>query len=111
MRKIEMLNVGFLLTLLLPSSACAFNINTSPVTQTTCGPVAGIYQDGANSFRGIPYAEPPVGSLRWKPPRALDKQSGSCWNGTYLANTYGNNVFNGISTIHPYMKGAKIVYS
>jgi para-nitrobenzyl esterase len=36
--------------------------------QTEAGPVAGL--DGEiKIFRGIPYAEPPVGLLRWKPPQ------------------------------------------
>ncbi|XP_013413087.1 cAMP-regulated D2 protein-like [Lingula anatina] len=39
-----------------------------PVVVTAQGPVQGIYRGSANIFYGIPYAEPPVGSLRWKPP-------------------------------------------
>ena len=78
---------------LLSAYVCAFAFTAPPVTQTTCGPVAGIFQDGAYSFRGIPYAEPPVGRLRWKPPRALSKQAGTCWNGTISANSYGNSCF------------------
>ena len=38
--------------------------------QTHAGPVEGI--DGEiKIFRGIPYAEPPVGPLRWRPPQGL----------------------------------------
>ena len=72
---------------------CIFVVTAPPVTQTTCGPVSGLYQDGAYSFRGIPYAEPPIGPLRWKPPRLLSKTSDTCWNGTLIAEKYGNTCY------------------
>ncbi|RDK38303.1 carboxylesterase, type B [Aspergillus phoenicis ATCC 13157] len=44
---------------------------------------SGIVQGGVNStfpnvrqFLGIPFAQPPVGSLRWMPPQELNKSSG-----------------------------------
>jgi para-nitrobenzyl esterase len=35
---------------------------------TQQGPVTGTTVDGMRAFLGVPYARPPVGSLRWKPP-------------------------------------------
>ncbi|XP_068584839.1 para-nitrobenzyl esterase [Cebidichthys violaceus] len=35
---------------------------------TDCGEFRGRHNDGAYSFKGIPYAAPPVGDLRWAPP-------------------------------------------
>ena len=41
----------------------------SPVVETKEGPVQGFISDGVTDFLGIPYAEPPVGALRWQPPK------------------------------------------
>ena len=37
----------------------------APIIQLDSGPIAGIRQDDAMRFNGIPYAAPPVGPLRW----------------------------------------------
>jgi para-nitrobenzyl esterase len=41
----------------------------SPVVETKEGPVQGFIANGVTEFLGIPYAEPPVGHLRWQPPK------------------------------------------
>jgi para-nitrobenzyl esterase len=40
------------------------------------GAVEGIRTDGLIEFRGIPYAAPPIGDLRWKPPREPVERQG-----------------------------------
>ena len=43
--------------------------NAAPVVTTADGPVRGTAHDGIREFRGIPYAQPPVGELRWALPQ------------------------------------------
>ena len=47
-----------------------FYWETAPrhVVPTTNGPVRGLVLDGMHRFLGIPYAAPPLGELRWRPP-------------------------------------------
>ncbi len=40
------------------------------LVETEYGPVQGFDNDNVISFRGIPFAAPPVGDLRWRPPQA-----------------------------------------
>ncbi|GAB3729591.1 carboxylesterase family protein [Amycolatopsis oliviviridis] len=41
----------------------------SPVVRTDSGPVRGVNTSEYRSFQGIPFAAPPVGDLRWAPPK------------------------------------------
>jgi para-nitrobenzyl esterase len=41
----------------------------SPVIGTDKGPVQGLVEDGIAAYKGIPYAAPPVGTLRFKAPQ------------------------------------------
>ena len=61
---------------------------TNPIVNTTCGPVIGTTHknpDGSliDVFKSIPYAAPPLGSLRWAAP-----QPPTCWHGAYNATEF-----------------------
>jgi para-nitrobenzyl esterase len=55
----------------------------NPVVAVINGKLEGSYEKGVYVFRGVPYAAPPVGSLRWMPPQPVD-----AWQGVRLAKDY-----------------------
>ena len=55
--------------------------------KTDDGLVSGVPKDGGvTAYLGIPYAAPPVGDLRWRPP-----QRASHWNGIRKADHFGTS--------------------
>ena len=54
------------------------------IVTTTYGKLEGLDQDGLVVFKGVPFAEPPVGSRRWLAP-----QKPSAWNGIRDAYNFG----------------------
>jgi para-nitrobenzyl esterase len=54
------------------------------VVDTDAGPIRGTIRPTTITFRGIPYAEPPVGDLRWRPP---EPRRG--WRGVRDATQFG----------------------
>ncbi len=50
----------------------------------TGGQVEGVISDGIAAYKGIPFAAPPVGELRWKAPHPV-----VAWDGTRKADGYG----------------------
>jgi para-nitrobenzyl esterase len=57
--------------------ALAMADSVGPVVKTQTGEVRGIARDGQNEFLGVPYAAPPVGELRWQPPKPHPSWTGS----------------------------------
>ncbi len=55
-----------------------------PIVQTTQGRVQGLTKGGLAEFFGIPYAAPPIGNLRWRPPVAR-----ASWAGVLKATAFG----------------------
>src|ERR1700686_5664 len=51
--------------------------------QTDSGLVEGVQEDAAVVFKGIPFAAPPVGDRRWRPPQAP-----SPWTGVRKADRF-----------------------
>jgi len=55
-----------------------------PVVRIDSGLIRGGSAAGVNSFLGLPYAAPPTGKLRWRPP-----QPASSWSGVRDATQFG----------------------
>jgi para-nitrobenzyl esterase len=55
------------------------------VVMTDKGAVRGATRGGVIEFKGIPYAQPPVGELRWSMPKPA-----ATWSGTLDATRYGS---------------------
>lgn len=56
--------------------ADAFVSDTTQVVSVQQGALKGSVKDGVAYYLGIPYAAPPVGELRWKPPAAAPSWTG-----------------------------------
>ncbi|WP_267379445.1 MULTISPECIES: carboxylesterase family protein [unclassified Sphingomonas] len=68
--------------LLLP--APVLGQSGAPVVTAPAGGVAGMTQGDLRVFQGIPYAQPPVGALRWKPPMPMTR-----WQGVRQTTAFG----------------------
>ena len=58
------------------STGASLNESASTVVQTDAGLVSGFQQDGLRVFHGIPFAAPPTGELRWRPPAPVTPWDG-----------------------------------
>jgi para-nitrobenzyl esterase len=59
----------------------------APQVKVTQGTIEGsVLTSGIQSFKGIPFAQPPVGNLRWRAP-----QEPKIWTGVREAKTFGPN--------------------
>ena len=67
-------------------AACAQQ-QESPILTIEGGQVQGVAADieGVTVYRGIPYAAPPIGDLRWKEPQPVVP-----WEGVKIADTFGH---------------------
>jgi para-nitrobenzyl esterase len=68
----------FWIILIAPAAAVIHEANV------TGGAIVGIVNDGVASFKGIPFAAPPIGPLRWKPPQPV-----IAWDGIKRTVSFG----------------------
>src|ERR1043165_4114578 len=52
-------------------------------TPSESGPLDGVREHGLSVYKGVPYAAPPLGDLRWREP-----QRAARWEGVHRADTF-----------------------
>ncbi|XP_063061400.1 cholinesterase-like [Engraulis encrasicolus] len=107
--RVPLLQSALVLLLLqtLPSSEALDELYVS----TTAGKVRGVQlpvPDGSASgsvvaFLGIPYARPPIGKLRFKPPRAPEP-----WTGVRDATRFANTCYQAVDEMFPGFPGSEM---
>lgn len=76
--------VYFLTLFFMPFIYAQQNDLTSRQVKTSDGILEGNDESGIYSFKGIPFAAPPVGKFRWREPQPVEK-----WEGVRKANKFG----------------------
>jgi para-nitrobenzyl esterase len=77
-RCIILLTISFLVMTIFGGIALAATVKVED------GLLEGTIEDGLTVYRGIPYAAPPIGDLRWRPPQPVPK-----WQGVRKADKFG----------------------
>lgn len=75
------MKLGFAMSLLLAAASA----QAAPIVKVEGGQLSGVDASAAvQAYKGIPYARPPVGDLRWREPRPA-----SSWQGVRAADQFG----------------------
>lgn len=77
---------GFLLILSTHLSFAQNSGSEAPTVHTKSGILEGVTEGDVVVFKGVPYAAPPVGEFRWRPPQPV-----SPWEGVRNASEFGPN--------------------
>lgn len=64
--------------------AAPVSAQSGPVVDAPSGAVRGTTDGDIQAFKGIPYAVPPVGAMRWRPPAPMQR-----WKGVREATAFG----------------------
>ena len=76
----------FFITLAAMFLTIGASAQDAPQAQTRSGILEGINESGIKVFKGVPFAAPPVGNLRWAAPQPVQK-----WDGIRKADEFGPN--------------------
>ena len=79
--------------------------NRGPVVHLASGGLRGVTQNATTVFKGIPYAAPPVGDLRWREP-----QPPTAWRGIRDATKFGSACVQDSAGLYPFMAPLAAAY-
>ena len=80
------MRLGHFVTLAIALAAAPVKASEAPIAKVETGQLRGVATSGSpvQIFRGVPYAMPPVGDLRWREPRPA-----AHWSGVRAADQFG----------------------
>ena len=85
-----MKKITFVISIFLICSAGLVLAQQLKPVKVEQGLLDGTFEDGLTVYKGIPFAAPPVGSLRWKAPQPAEK-----WEGVRKADKFGPSPIQG----------------
>ena len=81
------------------AAAAAATEKPAPSITVEAGTLAGSVEGGVESWKGIPYAAPPIGPLRWRAP-----QPAAPWSGVRQATAYGHDCMQKPSSVYAILR-------
>lgn len=97
----RLLTAALAACLMASTTALAFGAPANaPVVRAPAGSVKGLREGGAAVFQAIPYALPPLGERRWRPPAPMPR-----WKGVHAAQTAGVACMQPPMAAGPYDRG------
>ncbi|SHE30003.1 carboxylesterase/lipase family protein [Vibrio gazogenes] len=76
----------YMLALALVGLSCNVSAHENTIVEIKDGLMQGVHNGSVISYKGIPYAQPPVGDLRWRAPQPV-----TAWDGVLQAKDYGSD--------------------
>ncbi len=82
MRNVSLFSISIML--LSTTAMAQVKQEDAPRVKTLNGTLQGINESGVRTFKGVPFAAPPVGNLRWREPQPVKN-----WSGVRKAENFG----------------------